>query len=1625
MKKTLTAILILALAVFGLAIGASAAEAPTRTTYLDLSSQTTDGNTEGWTWTVEGSKGTLTLNDLYLQAPSLVNGQVKDMVAFPNGITDVRIVLQGSNIIQKTDTWQCDIFAAAGKKVTISGEGSLEFRSVDENSTLVNCDTLTMESGKITIAEGSSAGYLFHTEKDLTITGGSMTFKSEYGIRSEKGPITISGGNINLTMTNLGYGIYGGPTLAGGTGEVVSPSITISGGTIVTDGSISDAWFKGLFITGGNIRADHEVRGNLFYESSPGTVALPANFTTGQLSTADAYALEIPAGKTLEVPAGVRVRTNHLKNNGTLDNRGRVTVNNSYAGEGKITGGGLIDFTSSYWDAVSSHVESAVLNRSATGSIDEKGYCYVYGNATWNSIWGYAPKSMYIPKDAVLTVPSSTNIQVTGAITIHSADSLNGQGTVTSAANKYYIEYSADSLTPADEMDLTYDGTNLRQQVEEQAKRKTPNQTILQKTFSLDGDNLAVGYLYGGSACPAGGGGNHYIEYNYDVGPSHHLNYRHYFTVKKFTITDDTVLEKTLNLGTSYTGSPVNFPETFLKVTHNGKNILINGNFDVTYTNNVEVGNNALITLTGKNNVEGTLTLNYTISPKNLSTKEIIIAPPEKVYDGTTAVQAKDVLSLANLDIVERDKGFVGITADVAFDTKDVVEGKNVTISNIKLTGEKAGNYVFPSYITLPSSTTGKITPAPLSVKVIGTDKPYDGSTSAQVAVEFAGLQNGETLAASDYTVTAAFDSPGAGTGKTVTGNVILNNTSAANNYTLADGSFTTTASITKADLTLTAPTAPAIEYGQTLADAQLSGGSAVNDGQAVDGAWSWAKPQTRPLAGGSYEVKFTPKDAANYAVGEAQVAVSVNPAQPKITITAPSRQQAGRTVPVSVRVENPHDPDLEDGLPVPTVTYKVGEGEEKQLTDGALPIPEDAAEETVITIKAATAAVTGKYTPYESTFAITVVDKAPVSLSGIVLEDKTYDGQPAAYGGTPTAIDESGVPVDGLTYTYQWKDDSGNNLMEAPKNAGSYSLTISAESETHMGEKTIPIIIAKRPLTWDVSGLSASKPQNSQEEATVYGELRLSGVVDDEVTLNVSGGLATEGLAGTKEPGNYNVSVQGTWTFDPEIPENYELPGENDLPTLNARVTPVKDLDAPPESTQGKQLKLEMETGISTVPAALLANPELNTPAKLEPAMKLAVTQANSTVPAENIAVYEISLLVSTDGGTTWTPASKDNFPAGGLTVLLPYPEGTGQNTHDFVVTHMFTTDDFGKTPGETEKPAVTKTAGGIRFTVTGLSPISLGWVKKTSQGGSSSGGGGWYPSVSYYSVKVDKPEHGTVTASPTSIYSGGTVTLTVKPDEGYKLGKITVTDSQNKSVEFSEKDGKYTFKMPSRNVTVKAEFAPVQTATPSPEPTESPSPSPSGSPTPTTSPSPSPNPWKNPFPDVSDTGWYIKAIEYVCTNGLMAGYSNGKFGPNDTLTRAQFAQIIYNKEGQPSAGGGKFSDVTTGWYADAVNWAAAEGIVAGVGGGKFAPDQPITRQDLAVMLWRYAGNPEPRKSELDFSDAGKVSGYAQEALCWANENGIVNGKGNRVLDPKGKATRAEAAQMLKNYIEDQEKKS
>lgn len=176
------------------------------------------------------------------------------------------------------------------------------------------------------------------------------------------------------------------------------------------------------------------------------------------------------------------------------------------------------------------------------------------------------------------------------------------------------------------------------------------------------------------------------------------------------------------------------------------------------------------------------------------------------------------------------------------------------------------------------------------------------------------------------------------------------------------------------------------------------------------------------------------------------------------------------------------------------------------------------------------------------------------------------------------------------------------------------------------------------------------------------------------------------------------------------------------------------------------------------------------------------------------------------------------------------------------------------------------------------------------------------------------------------------------------------------------------------------------------------------------------------NKFTDVNTDLWYHNAIDFVLTNGLMSGVGDSTFAPNANLSRAMLAQILYNQEGKPAVTNTSvFDDVAAGmWYTNAIAWAAENGVVSGLGDGKFGPNNNITREQLAVMLFRYAGSPSAAGGgSLDrFADGSKASSYAQEALVWATGMGIMNGKGGGMLDPQGQATRAEVAQMLYNYL-------
>lgn len=176
----------------------------------------------------------------------------------------------------------------------------------------------------------------------------------------------------------------------------------------------------------------------------------------------------------------------------------------------------------------------------------------------------------------------------------------------------------------------------------------------------------------------------------------------------------------------------------------------------------------------------------------------------------------------------------------------------------------------------------------------------------------------------------------------------------------------------------------------------------------------------------------------------------------------------------------------------------------------------------------------------------------------------------------------------------------------------------------------------------------------------------------------------------------------------------------------------------------------------------------------------------------------------------------------------------------------------------------------------------------------------------------------------------------------------------------------------------------------------------------------------WTNPFSDVKEGSWYYSAVQYVAQNGLMFGTGSDTFSPQLTTNRAMIATILYRLSGSTEIFQSTFKDVVPGaYYTQGVAWAQEKGIIAGYGNGMFGPEDTITREQMAAILWRYAGSPKADTAVLnDFNDAGDISDYARQAMVWVYEEGIIAGKGSRILDPRGLATRAEAAMILTNYL-------
>ena len=263
-------------------------------------------------------------------------------------------------------------------------------------------------------------------------------------------------------------------------------------------------------------------------------------------------------------------------------------------------------------------------------------------------------------------------------------------------------------------------------------------------------------------------------------------------------------------------------------------------------------------------------------------------------------------------------------------------------------------------------------------------------------------------------------------------------------------------------------------------------------------------------------------------------------------------------------------------------------------------------------------------------------------------------------------------------------------------------------------------------------------------------------------------------------------------------------------------------------------------------------------------------------------------------------------------------------------------------------------------------------------------------------YSPTLEVSEGGTVKVSPRTPEAGETVTITPVPEAGYDIGSVIVIDRDGREIQVTEhRDSTYTFEQPEGRVTIQVTFVPTGES-------------------------------GLPFADVTPGAWYYDAVAYVYAKGMMNGTSASRFSPDASTTRGMIVTMLYRLEGEPAVSTASgFADVAEDmYYAGPIAWASANGIVTGYDESAFGPNDPITREQMAAILYRYAqykgyDTAAGGMAIREYADYEEISQYAITAMAWANGEGLVTGTSAATLSPKGSATRAQVATIFQRFME------
>ena len=795
--------------------------------------------------------------------------------------------------------------------------------------------------------------------------------------------------------------------------------------------------------------------------------------------------------------------------------------------------------------------------------------------------------------------------------------------------------------------------------------------------------------------------------------------------------------------------------------------------------------------------------------------------------------------------------------------------------------------------------------------------------------------------------------------------------------------------------------------YGDTPNTPSVTGndgGGAVTYYYKVKGAEDSTYTETKPTAAGNYTVKAVIAETDDYKSGSATADFTIANYSTTLTITLTIKPSITPTVSLEgwMYGDTPNTPSVtgNDGGGDVTYYYKAKDADDSTYTED---VPKAAGNYTVKAVIAETddyksGSATADFTiaNYSTTLTITLVIKEKATATAPTANELTYNGQEQPLVTAGTAI--------GGTMQYKL-GENGTYSETIPKatNAGSYTVYYKAVGDNDhqdSDEDSVDVTIGQAAVT--VTANAQSKTFGDADPELTYTAVGLAG--NDKLTGALS---RAEG----NDVGEYDITA-GTLTVPSD---NYTLGFTGAKLTINAK--DIADAVISLEANEIEYTGNELAPNVTevTLGQTVLTGDDYE-------------IDAESDTKGTNYGTY--TLTVKGKGNYTGT-ASKEWKITKTLPTVAELPTASTIRTGSALSTSTLTGGKMlfngEEVPGTfawadgTIMPTVDdsdKTEYDVVFTpddMDNFAPVTVKitlTVKKRSSGGGSSSSG------STYAVTTSKTTNGTIKSSTYNAASGTKVTLTVTPKDGYEVDTVTITDKDGNPVEVTKNaDGTYSYVQPASKVTIDATYKEAGA-----EPTASPAPT--AEPQPTDKPSGDKDWW---FKDVPDSTWYYAPIKEAFDAERMSGMSEDYFEPETDITRGMFAYAIYRREGLPATDAqNKFEDVKADtYYEKAIAWATENGIVAGIDDTHYAPDDQITREQMAAILYRYAQfkaydvSVGEDTNILDFTDAQDISEYAIPAIQWAVGDSVITGFEDGTMRPKSNANRAQMAVIL-NKIAD-----